>query len=449
MWYSTVNRKEFVEIFSLSLSNRLKKSLKKEPSFSREFELGELLLVGWKENPSEHSSLPCLAVARDSDISNLLALVNSIPQAPSPFTAFCRIIGKKEFLQYGDSLSLDFSQIGLEPLLALSYAEALFLADGQIQLTSLSPAICKRTLSFTWAKAVASKIPITQFGKMVDAWIDVYKMTTDPSRIARLGIMVGAMLPVIHTLSELLLGENKDLSLETEFCRALMDNSKERQELSWKKLAAPFIEATTLASIAKTTREERSQIFQKAIKSGASPFVTALMATQISPGTLDHIEIMLSHKDPSAVFWYAALAALARPHSVLTTQTSLSLRLERLISQPSGLEDYPQGDLSYSELQVLSRLGLEQLSRYLEHAGEIKIELVPLIVGIFRFSGRSARPENNEQDRLTRERQIREQQRENLLSIARMIEELAYSQEIDSKSQVYKNQKSTIRRKTF
>lgn len=430
MWYRTVTRKELVELFLSPQSDRPGESAF-NTSIPKKFGASDSVLLGWGEDPSASAILPCLAVVDDADLADLLALLNANPQGPSPVSAFCRFIGKEHFLQYLEPPPLDFTSPQIAPFIALSFAESLVLSDGQIKLADLGPAICQRTLSFTWAKAIAAKVPFSQLGHLVDSWAEAYAMTSDNQRATKVADSAGALFSVLRVVTELAVGSSST-SPEAAFCRALQDRSKSDQETAWKRLSSSFSEMPSLTAISEATREERGQIFQHAVRVNADPFTLALLAAQISPGTLDHIEIVQLQRDPRVVYWYTVLAALARPQALLSANGALGRRLERIASRLPTLEDFPECDLSFVELRVLSRLGLEYLSRRLEHAGEMSVELIPLITASFRFPTRGGRSaEASDQEKASKDRYNAERQRDRLLSIARSIEEIAYSQQLD------------------
>lgn len=431
MWYRLVNRKELMDFFLSPFGERSDSKISFSTSIPKSFATNDSILLGWGKNPSKHPSLPCLAVTNDADLPDLLAYLNANPQGPSPITAFCRFISKEDFLEYSEPSLFDLESPHLTPFIALSYVESLVLSDRQIRLTDLSPAMCQRTLSFTWAKAVAAKVPFNQLGSIVEAWIACYGMTGDNHRAARVEETVSALFSVLRVVTGLLLGSAGE-SPEESFCRALLDRSKQEQEASWRRLSSELPGIATLTAISEATREERGQLFQQAVRADARPFVLALLAAQISPGTLDHIEIALAQKDPRVAFWYVALASIARPQAMLSFNGALGLKLERLASRLMPLDSFPECDLSYAELRVVARLGLEHLNKRLQHAGELSVELVPTVTALFRFPSRSGRSaEAYDQERSSRDLVNRERQRDRLLAIARSLEEMAHSQQLD------------------
>lgn len=431
MWYRSVNRKDVMELFHTPFSERPSGKISVSTSIPRSFATSDSILLGWGKNPSKHPSLPCLAVTSDTELRDLLAYLNANPQGPSPITSFCRFLSKDDFFQYSESSLFAIESSQLTPFIALSYAESLVLSDRQIKFTDLSPAMCQRTLSFTWAKAIAAKVPASQLGTLVEAWTSCYSMTSDNHRAARVEETVSALFSVLRVITGLLLGIEGD-SPEEIFCRALFERSKQEQEIAWQRLSSELPGIATLTAISEATREERGQFFQQAVRAEARPFVLALLAAQISPGTLEHIEIVLAQKDPKVAFWYVTLASIVRPQSVLSSNFSLGLKLERLASRSTQLDNYPECDLSYTELRVIARLGLEHLNKRLQHAGELSVELTPLVTALFRFPSRSGRSvEASDQERASRDLMSRERHRERLLSIARTLEEMAYSQQME------------------
>lgn len=429
MWYRNCSRKELLEIVLSPNRERHPNAeyLRSLPDFGK---AKDVILLAWERDPLVHAELPCLAVLPEKDLIDTVAALNASPQAPSPFTSFCRLLSREEFAEYQNSDSLDLSSEDVSPFIALSYVEALLHADGQAKFADLSPAVCNRTLSLSWAKAIARRVPFSQLPRLIEAWIDTYVLTGTPEKGSKAKFTIASLTPILTTLTQLQFGGSAS-GIELELCRAVASRAKEQQEEIWARLRANLSEVPTIAGIAEATREERASFFQTAAQKNAPALVLGFLASQISPGSLDHLELAMRQSNPQIGFWYAAFAALWRPAAIVSGQGGQGARLLRLAGRPFELTNSPQCDISHTELRVLIRAGLDQLARKLEHSGEMIVELVPLVTCAFRFPGRANRSaESVDLDRASRQKIAQERLRDRLLHISRTLEDLAlYNEE--------------------
>lgn len=110
------------------------------------------------------------------------------------------------------------------------------------------------------------------------------------------------------------------------------------------------------------SREERVRNFEFGVAQlSASPlisesdcFVVAYLLAQVSPGTLDHIQLLspISKKMPQAYFWYGLLAGLAGDSKIFGVADGLGRRLIRDITRSENPLDRPAVDIDWVEVLV-------------------------------------------------------------------------------------------------
>ena len=84
----------------------------------------------------------------EGNLQTMLTSICAMAQTPSPLTAICHILTVHEARSYFAADRPSFRVDILPVVTALAMAEALALSEGRITLRQVTPAICKRTLSY-------------------------------------------------------------------------------------------------------------------------------------------------------------------------------------------------------------------------------------------------------------------------------------------------------------
>jgi hypothetical protein len=158
----------------------------------------------------------------------------------------------------------------------------------------------------------------------------------------------------------------------------------------------------SLESLAAGTREERGTYLQQALRTASAgnlcdevAAACAFLATQIAPGSLEHLEVLRGTGSAAVVLWYAMYAALQSPNEILSTQNGVGHRVLRDIAREEKRMSRPSADIAYSELKALERLGLESMARKFGHVGEVEVELVPFVTSSFSYHPKGTRPRSD------------------------------------------------------
>ena len=85
-------------------------------------------------------------------------------------------------------------------------------------------------------------------------------------------------------------------------------------------------------------------------------FVCALLASRISPGTLDHVGILVPHlhRHRDIVLWYGLCAGVTKGSSLREHSRNLGRRILRDMTEDETVFSKPRCDLSVEELSVIS-----------------------------------------------------------------------------------------------
>lgn len=394
MWQTLVSRRELVDLI-LSGQQTVASVVEETKLFADIPKTERGVLLCWREDPALYDGFPIVAVLQDDERDDFIAAINSTSSAPSPFSAFCRTITASEAALYSQANFNEGSREVLSALAGLSFGEAIAHAGGSIRSTDLTPAICKRTIAYAWAKALSNRVPVEQFEKIIEGWFEALALSSASDRIELMRRTVSSEVSILKIATEIYYGLPHG-NLIGELCQALVDGDKRALDRQWSALTSHLPERISLFDIANSTREERGAIFQSALKhlyasdifDELAPAICAFLATQISPASFDHLDFLSTRSDVRLSLWYAFMAALQKPRGVLGFAGGLGSRLIRDLDLRESFKDGPVGDISLSELRVLARAGLEGVSKKLGHSNEIEVEIIPLVTCSFRFQSR-------------------------------------------------------------
>lgn len=395
MWHARISRRDFIEI-CLGASKPLEGNLQTASGVVVDDDASTLHAY-WDREPTAGYWLPNLVVVPNGDTNELLTAINASPQAPAPISAMCRILTRDEARAYFTSAPLESTDDALPITVALAMVEAVLHSEGRIGLRQLSPAVCKRTLSYAWGKALAARVPAKAIEVLPSRWLEAYGLINPQSSTHSVRRTVEASVGVLGVCAQLGLGVQPG-GAPGSLAYALLRGDRVLQETAWRKLAQVLDNQVSLAVMAAATREERGMYLQQALRAassgGASDHVAAacaFLATQVAPGSLEHFEVLRSAGSSAVIFWYALYAALQSPNEILATQSGLGVRLLRDIARVEEHLSRPVADLAYAELKALERLGVESVARKFGHAGEVEVELVPLVTSSFTYHSKGSR----------------------------------------------------------
>ncbi len=403
MWNTKLTRRELIE---LVIGARGLNDLQLQKVSGVLFEEDRSLYYAfWDQEPTASLPMPNLVVVPDDGIAELLIALNSTPQAPTPVTAFFRLLTRQEAVVLFDRSLLNVTHDVSAPIAALAMAEAVVHTEGRLSLRQLTPAVCKRTLSYAWGRALSVQVQANAFEQLPGRWLDAYTIVNASTPIPALRSTVSTLVSPLSICAQLAIGIKPD-SAVGHLAFATLNRERASQEQAWLELASMWGSPLSLQAIASATREERGSYLQDALKQisgktlpdGAA--AAAFLATQVAPGSLEHFELLRVASNPTVALWYAMFAALQAPGEVLAGTNGLGHRLVRDLTVADDPVSRPTADLAYPELKVLERAGLDIIGRKLGHLGEVEVELIPRVTSSFSFHTR-IRPKNDTESQLS------------------------------------------------
>ncbi|WP_155895368.1 hypothetical protein [Comamonas aquatica] len=403
MWSALVNRREVFEVFLGSIKAI---ELRIRQSSKLILESGSDVLLVWESDPTLRPIFPILVVVAEEDIKNTLSAIAASPQSPSPVTALSRFLTPNEAKRHFDDEPLEFDERIFPALTALAFSEAVLHGDGRIGIKQLSPLLCRRTLSFAWGKTVASRVDGDFLLELPSRWLEIYSILNSSSTNAVAQHVVDSFVGILSVLTQVGLGYRPETAAGA-LAYELLNGNGDAQERAWEILGSKLTRFIKIEALQSLAREERGSYLQDALRmmsvgSAGEQFelaaACAFLATRLAPGSLEHLEILRSHKRPDLLAWYGLFAALQNPREILSLYGGLGFRLSRDMLQVEDKLSPPSADIAYSELRMLARGNLESLVGRIGHSSELQVELIPYVSTSFTFQtkNRIKRPDSQQ-----------------------------------------------------
>lgn len=393
MWNARLSRRELIELM-LGGNKPLNLEVKRATGGVMDGD-PRAFQAFWESEPLTGISPPNMIVVPEGTDADLLGALNASPQAPTPITALTRVLNYGEAQALFSTSPLNRTDEALYLCVALSMVEAVVHSEGRANLRQVTPAFCKRTLSYAWGRALAVCAPEAAMTMLPSRWVEAYALINVATPSQSIRTTVGSLEKVLSTCAQISLGVQPP-GVVGELAFSIFLKNREAQERAWQELARVIGVSSPLGSLASATREERGTYLQKALKTAGSGVTDdsvfaacAFLATQVAPGSLEHLEVLRATAHTSIVFWYAMFAALQAPLAIMSGNGGLGIRVLRDMSKIDDQMARPTADIAFTELKLLERLGIDNLSRKFGHIGEIEVELIPLVTSSFSYHSRS------------------------------------------------------------
>lgn len=386
MWNLSLNRKEFIDLWIGS--NRRTVSLAVEQLDGIEPDK-DLINLQWDTPPSAEYYFPHRVIASDEDLKYIFTALNSTPAAATPVSAYTRALTFREHRTY----RLQKTSPGLAPFVAMAMAEAALLAEGRSSWKEISLAGYTRSLSYIWGKAIRFGDANTILHDIPARWFQTYVAVTNSGSSETLRRTVTAASGILSSYINITDGLISSKGYPEALAVALYKKDRKSLNDLWLELTLRFGFDITLDNLMRSTREERAAYLQHALKYSLKPedngSITALcafLATQVAPGSLEHLDLLRNTKNPEIVLWYAMYAALITPDEILGIQGGVGYRIYKLLTATPSMHQASTADICYSEFKVLERSGMDAFLKKTTSSRELQVELVPYVTASFDYS---------------------------------------------------------------
>jgi len=397
MWLANLSRRELIEYY-LGSTKVIEGRVRVATRLSLETE-GDTIELAWPDNPLKNFSLPSLMIIPEESQAILTAIAAS-PQTPSPLTGLTRILNRREARHLLSEGEFPINYRVLSSVVGVALIEAILHTEGRLGIRQVTPTICKRTMSYAWGRALVAQSSDTSLEELPGRWLETYAMLNTPAATETARKATGSTLSVLQILSQLARGDRpKGDAGELAFALCFEDRSF--QEDAWFKLARPLERSISMDGLQALSREDRGAYLKEALRTLSSMTAArgsvqedvaaacAFVATRLAPGSLEHLDILLQAGGARVLSWYALFAAVQTPREICSMSNGLGFRILRDLQLRESELASPTADISFTELKLLSRVGIDSVTSKIGHANELQVELIPFTTSTFTFQNRN------------------------------------------------------------
>jgi hypothetical protein len=358
--------------------------------------LSDELLLLWASEPKPVPApqsgeyLPDAIVVHSKQMREFIAWITTVAGGYRPFTAFIRIIDQ-QYLQH----AIEPKEPGLRgfenAVAGLIIAEALTLAGPQRSLAALSLLPCESTYSYSFARALALGYARDVDDPIAAPFGLARKLTRQPSRRLNEEVLSITLKVLSGLARDTKIPDRSEIpAFIWETCRELQ--SERELTRSWRLLADAGVLPHQPLGELRGPREQRVRAFERILKGPNRPdvltssFLAGLLADQISPGSFEHIDLLLPYLNqyPTAMIWYGLCAGLHPDSEVQQAGNCLGRRLVRDLLASDPVLSRPKYDIAVSELEVhLDRE--EPLEFRTASQNHIAVELLPGVPALMKW----------------------------------------------------------------
>lgn len=407
MWVRATNRRDLIDIVQVERSYEPADRLFSGYEFSAVSSLtapnksDEFLLV-WQDDPREVLTLPALIVTV-SEQRDFFAWASTYLNTLRPLTAYIRV-SSYHAAEQALKLQTPPTLHRLESACAgLILGETATYLDGRRDLMQVPARTCAGTYSFVMARALGLGVLVAEKSEISSAWFEARELT----RQSNLPLSRSVLQAPWFVLLGLENGTWKSDPSETQLSRPVLDAcldlylKGEVDNRQWQSLEPEAPGVGDLGDMMRGPREDRVVALEEIAsklrrRAAATPpvslsFVLGYCASQIAPGTMDHLQLLAPyvHDFPGVLMWYGLCAGLHRRSTVGSYAGGLGRRTIREVLREEALLDRPTCDVGLAELQILNSKERGRYTFRTNSSAQIEVELAPCISATFRWPPRT------------------------------------------------------------
>lgn len=347
----------------------------------------------WSVDPRITTQLPEILVCQDGTQDDWAAWITTYAARIRPFSAYIRLLTKNEFDKFLKERPLSASMHHTWPIAGLILGEVLGSSNLRDKaLETLSMSAFTSTLTFVTFRTAAIYPHFFEWSNLFKMWERTREITRQPARIIDSTSLARVCIVILDALdfnvSKLLAQDDIILS---QACRQII-NGQDMKPLKFHGTVFEYAE-----NIMNGPREDRVRAFEEFFNRSEKnisfsnldlmSLMLGYLVSRIAPGTLKHSSILeqVIPKYPTSVLWYGFFSAF--PENRITIKNAgtrgidLPLSARRVIRELIRSDDLagaPICDISYLELQALSRTGDITLDSFATTTPSLaKVELLP------------------------------------------------------------------------
>ena len=399
MWTKSATRKELLGIFQSPPPwdlGDIQQSDLLVPWFRNP---GDVFLI-WPDNPRERPMLPAtVVVARESQRDFLAWAMTYLPNV-RPFTAFCRVVDPDMANKVGQRRGKAWLGELQDACLGVILGEAGTYLERQPGRVSLS--ICRSTFSFSMARSLALGAFPAEDDDIGRAWFTVRNVTNQPRLTLGRELLEGvwSVLRALRGDGELPLALQRP-SVPVRIVESCLDlyRTGEIQSQRWQGVTNGVAEVNEARERMKGPLESRVVSLERALgilssqrindRTTAS-FISGYLASQVSPGTIDHIGLLVPFLPqlPGALLWCGLCAGLQQRSSLLNHGGGLGRRILQEALRNDSMLDEPHCDIALAELEILIKAESQLFELRTLNPGQLEVEIAPCVNTVLRWPTR-------------------------------------------------------------
>ena len=401
MWALETNRRIFLDLFGKESSKTVSKAFLISSDFLIKDFKNELLLL-WDTKPDK-GNLPVAIIVQDNVKREFISWATTAIGGYRPFTAFFRVIEKMyaPIVFRSNEPALGKAE---NSLIGLIIGEALTQSSNILAVQDLSLLPCKSTYSFSLARAYALGYysDSVEHGFITKNWKSARQLTNQIERKLSDEFILMAFRLILELDKKPFADKLNLPEVIVDICNELFSNGTIKR--SWRLLEKLNPLFNEISVVMEGPRERRVHAFDMAIiklnvfDPLISSFLAGLLASQIGPGTFDHLGMLTPYisKYPMALLWYGLCVGLHNETEVQESAGCLGRRLVRDLLAVDPLVSSPKYDISVGELEVCLDREVP-IDFRVASQNHISVEIVPGVPAIMRWSAKRASSYDEEQ----------------------------------------------------
>jgi len=359
--------------------------------------LSNAFVAFWGRDPVSRSEPPNVVLVRDHELRDTLAWLWTYAPDVRPVTSITALMDINAFMtavELSERPSLNGTG---NAWLGLIFAEVARSSEGRAAMDRLTLSSCTSTAAFAQARAKALGYDASCVSRLARTWSQVQSMVGSGVSVAPNAALVD-LFSLLHEFEGK--GRRGNLNLFPPRIQTLVGAAAADYfasgtigESTWMLLTQGRASAAEVRNSADTSREDRVRNFQSVAteilnspsKEERDAFLIAYLASQVSPGSMEHLHLLNTAAAvyPSAYYWYGALAGLTKQSSVAAANGGLGRRLLREISREFSVFSRPTADIDHSELQLVTESSRGDTMRS-SFPGFLTVSLLPGVQSVVR-----------------------------------------------------------------
>jgi hypothetical protein len=351
---------------------------------------------------NRNRALPNVILVASGKKRDFLAWSGTYIPEYRPLTAYTRVLDEDEFTRFSTTTGSPWLGTLEEACLGLIVGEAAtYVENKQERKLSLTPLSCAGTCSFVMARVLA--LSEHQEFSPADEGILLWQKARALARQRPLRLKpTEIILPwlVLFEIYAVEVGNRNRAQNVPEPIHSIcmhLHNDSEIDPRSWDLLSAQFPTLRGALREMEGNREKRVLFFERFLFSlrgyaytDIGSFACGLLASQIGPGTLDYLPLILPSLDqfPTALLWYGLCSGLQRKSSLYGFSNGLGRRVLREVLRNENIFDSPLADIALAELEVLATNDSVPDEFRTGALSSLGIELLPSVITSVRWPPR-------------------------------------------------------------